>query len=149
LNIKISIYRKPTFTNTIIPYTSNHPTQHKFAAVRFLYSRLNTYQLQLAEFQQEENIIHNILHNNTFPILPQKSTPQIPPHPERKPTAQSWATFMFTGKETTFITKLFRHTNIKITYRTNNNLLHHLTLNPQPLDPFTCSGVYRLVPRLQ
>jgi hypothetical protein len=24
-NIKISIYRKPTFTDTIIPYTSNHP----------------------------------------------------------------------------------------------------------------------------
>jgi len=26
---KMSIYRKPTFTDRIIPYTSNHPTQHK------------------------------------------------------------------------------------------------------------------------
>ena len=25
-NLKTSIYRKPTFTDTIIPYTSNHPT---------------------------------------------------------------------------------------------------------------------------
>jgi hypothetical protein len=33
---KISIYRKPTFTDTIIPYTSDHRTQHKFAAIRFL-----------------------------------------------------------------------------------------------------------------
>jgi hypothetical protein len=24
-SIEISIYRKPTFTDTIIPYTSNHP----------------------------------------------------------------------------------------------------------------------------
>jgi hypothetical protein len=79
-NMKISVYRKPTVTDTIIPYTSNYPTQHKLAAVRFLYNRLNTYQLQPAEFQQEENIIHNILHNNSFPILPPKSTPQIPPH---------------------------------------------------------------------
>ena len=51
---------------------------------------------------------------------------------------------MYTVKETTFITKLFRRANIKITYSTNNNLLHHLTPNPQPLDPFTLSGVYRL-----
>jgi hypothetical protein len=40
---KISIYRKPTFTDTIIPYTSNHPTQRKFTAIRFLYNRLNMY----------------------------------------------------------------------------------------------------------
>jgi hypothetical protein len=68
-NIKISVHRKPTFTDTIIPYSSNHPTQHKYAAVSFLYNRLNTYQLQPAEYRQEENTIHNILHNNSFPIL--------------------------------------------------------------------------------
>jgi len=44
MNIKISVYRKPTFTDTIIPYISNHPTQHKYAAVRFLYNRLKAYQ---------------------------------------------------------------------------------------------------------
>jgi hypothetical protein len=32
---KMSIHRKPTFTDTIIPYRSNHPTQHKFDAIRF------------------------------------------------------------------------------------------------------------------
>ena len=143
-NIKISVFRKPTFTDTIIPYTSNHPTQHKFAAVRFLYNRLNSYQLQPAEYRREENTIHNILHNNSFPILPQKTIPKNPPHPQRNPATQSWAVFTYTGKETTYITKLFRHTNIKIAYRTNNNLLRHLTPNPQPLDPLTRSGVYRL-----
>jgi len=43
--VKTSIYRKPTFTHTIIPYTSNHPTQHKYATVKFLFNRLNTYDL--------------------------------------------------------------------------------------------------------
>jgi len=37
-NIKISIYRKPTFTDTIIPNTSNHPSKHKYAAVWFLHT---------------------------------------------------------------------------------------------------------------
>jgi len=31
---KMAIYRKPTFTDTIVPYSSNHPTHHKCAAVR-------------------------------------------------------------------------------------------------------------------
>jgi len=39
---KTSIYRKPTFMDTIIPYTSNHPAQHKHATVRFLFNRLDS-----------------------------------------------------------------------------------------------------------
>jgi len=26
-NMRIAIYRKPTFTDTVIPYSSSHPTQ--------------------------------------------------------------------------------------------------------------------------
>jgi hypothetical protein len=68
----ISIYRKHTFTNSIIPYTSSHPTQHRYTAVKFLYNRPNSYSLQEQEYKQELNVIHNILHNNSFPITPQK-----------------------------------------------------------------------------
>ena len=70
-----SIYRKPTFTHSIIPYTCKHPTQHKYAVVKFLYNRLNSYGLQEQEYKQELNVIHNILHNNSFPITPRKHIP--------------------------------------------------------------------------
>jgi hypothetical protein len=40
---EIAIYRKPTTTDAIIPFDSNHPPQHKMAGVRFLFNRLNTY----------------------------------------------------------------------------------------------------------
>ena len=57
-NLKTSIYRKCTFTDTIIPYTSNHPTQHKYMAVKFLLNRLNCY----------HNMIRNLLmHKNPVP----------------------------------------------------------------------------------
>jgi len=46
LKVNISIFRKPTFTDTLIPYTSNHPIQQKYAAIRFLYNRLNSYHLR-------------------------------------------------------------------------------------------------------
>jgi len=48
-----SIYRKPTFTDSIIPYTSNHTAQHKYAAVRFLFNRLDSYNLDQEEYLQE------------------------------------------------------------------------------------------------
>ena len=51
---KTSIYRKPTFTDTIMPYMSNRPTRHKYAAVKFLYDRLNAYDLLADEYQQRK-----------------------------------------------------------------------------------------------
>jgi hypothetical protein len=63
------IYRKPTFTDTVISYTSNHPIQHKYAVIRFQYNRLNSFDLQNMEHQHEENIIHNI-----FATTPSPST---------------------------------------------------------------------------
>ena len=99
INIKISIYRKPTFTNTLIPYTSNHPRQHKCAAIRFLYNRLNSYQLHDEEYQQEENIIHNILYNNSFPLLPQKFITLHRNQLQNPPTNRyRWATSTYVGK---------------------------------------------------
>jgi hypothetical protein len=41
-NLKIFIYRKPTFIDTLIPYTSNHPITHKYAAIRYLHNRLKS-----------------------------------------------------------------------------------------------------------
>jgi len=63
-----SIYRKLTFTDTIIPYSSNQPAQHKYAAIRFLYNRLDTYHLHKNENKEEIDTIHDIMLNNGFPI---------------------------------------------------------------------------------
>jgi len=38
--IEIYIFRKPTTTDTTINYTSNHPTEHKMAAYRYLIYRI-------------------------------------------------------------------------------------------------------------
>jgi hypothetical protein len=44
-SLSIDIFRKPTYTDSIIPIDSCHPTEHKYAAIRFLMNRLNNYQL--------------------------------------------------------------------------------------------------------
>ena len=115
-NIKISIYRKLTFTDTLKSYTSNHPMQHKYAAIRFLHNRLNSYQLH-DEYQHEENINHNIFYNNSFPLHPQKPTTlnrnQLQNPPSNKYT---WATFTYVGTEIVYITNIFKHSNVKTAF---------------------------------
>jgi len=79
---KISIYRKTTFTDTIIPYTCNYPAQHKYVAIRFLYNRMNTYKLHEDEYKTEEHTIQNTMYNNAFPIQPHKPPTPKPPTSE-------------------------------------------------------------------
>jgi len=79
--VNTGVFRKPTFTDTIIPHTANHPTQCKYAAIRFLYNTLNSYQLQETEYQREENIIQNILDKNSFPLPPRQPKTQVDHEP--------------------------------------------------------------------
>jgi hypothetical protein len=51
-----------------------------FAAVRFLYKRLNTYDLLTKDYKQEEQIIHNILRILLCPHRVQKFYSEMHPH---------------------------------------------------------------------
>ena len=140
-NTETFIQRKHTFSDTIVPYTSNHPTQHKYAVIKFLYNRLNTCLLPKKGYQQEENIIHNILYNNSFPIQPQKAPSLNPNQQQISPTHKHrWATFTSVGKETTYIT----HIQALIAYHTNNKIQNHLIYKNRNPDKFSLSGVHKL-----
>ena len=54
----------PTYTDTIIPDDSCHPKEHKLAAIRYFYNRMNTYQLSSENLQKGNNTIQQILHKN-------------------------------------------------------------------------------------
>jgi hypothetical protein len=68
------------------------------------------------------------------------STPQSPEDQKLK-----WAKFTYTGKKTRIITKLFRHTQVKVAFTTNNNLITRLQHNrTDDKNKYTKSGVYKL-----
>ena len=143
--METSIYRKPTFTDTIIPYTSNHPTQHKYTAVKFLYNRLNSYYLHKKKYQQVVNISHNILHNNFFPIRPLNPPIFMPKQQRDLPTPKHrWATFTYISKETAYVTNIFRRSDLRIAYCTNNTIHNHLIHKDWISDKFSLSGVYKI-----
>jgi hypothetical protein len=65
-NSQFIMYRKPTTTDTIIPYDSCHPTEHKLSALRYLRNRKATYLLTPDSKQKETAIINHILQNNKY-----------------------------------------------------------------------------------
>jgi hypothetical protein len=52
--------------------------------------------------------------------------------------------FTYTGQETTYITKLFKHTNLKFAYRTNNSIELNLKPKAQTTNKHLTSGIYKL-----
>ena len=55
-----------------------------------------------------------------------------------------WPTFTYIGEETSFITNLFKKTNINIAYRTNNTIRRKLMHKQQRTEVHSQSGVYKL-----
>jgi len=91
------------------------------------------------------NMIHNILCNNSFPVKPQNPFSLTPKQHQTLPTPKHrWATFTYVGKETTYITNIFRHSDLRIAYRTNNTIHNHLIHKNQSRNKFCSSGVYKL-----
>ena len=64
---QIDIYRKPTTTDTITHYHSNHPLEHKTAAFRFLINRIQLLPLNPQQKQIEWTNILHIAEANGYP----------------------------------------------------------------------------------
>ena len=79
---------------------------------------------------REYNTIRHILQNNKcHPTILDKTLTSFNAKQhtqqdtrEEKQKQYKWATFTYVGKQTTFISKLFKNTNIKIAYRTQTPL---------------------------
>jgi hypothetical protein len=138
-----NIYRKPATTDLIIPHDSCHPTKHKLAAIRYMTNRKKTCPVSTEEKHNETRIINTILHNNGY-------TAEILSHNKKKPTntapdaTPKWATITYVGKETRAITKLFKNTNLRIAYKTNNTTQKHQQLKNIDPDKYSHSGIYEI-----
>jgi len=118
----------------------------KRAVIRYYRNRLETYQLTPKNKEKEKEIIEQILANNKYDPHLLTIEPKKKKHDHiTQPQKQRWAKFMYVGKETRFITKLFKHTNVKVTFSTNNTISRHLTCEqktPQPI--YDKCGVFQL-----
>jgi len=66
--LEFKIYRKETFTDTIIPSCSNHPTNIKLSVFHSLIDRLLKIPLSPANFEKELHVIKTIAKNNGYTL---------------------------------------------------------------------------------
>ena len=86
-----------------------------------------------------------IIHNNKYDISILSRVHNNKIKQEQDNRQKRWAKFTYAGSETRHITKLFRNTNIKVTYTTNNNLGKLLdTHKTQKQNKYDMNGVYQL-----
>jgi hypothetical protein len=57
---------------------------------------------------------------------------------------QKWVTFTYIGSQTRTITKLFKNTDLRIAYRTNNRIQNYLQSKNRDPDKYNHSGIYEL-----
>jgi cellobiose phosphorylase len=104
--LSTDIYRKPTFTDVIIR-DSCHSKEHKMAAIRYLYNRMNSYQLSSDNMQKENNTIIQILTSNKCDasILETMNNRKVKTKYEGE---RKWVKFTYVGKQTRIITRFLR-----------------------------------------
>ena len=84
------------------------------------------------------------MYNNSFLIQTRRPYHPKPQKQRHTTPTHKWATFTYIGKETMYITNLFRHTNINVAFRTNNTIYNRLSPTHHTTDKYTQSGDYKL-----
>ena len=145
----ISIYRKPTSTDTTIQLSSNHPYEHKIVAFRYYIHRMITLSITEKSKQEECEIILTIAKNNGYSVntinnpktklIAKKQKHQQ--YPKMIPRNKNWVTFTFFSPIIRHITNLVKHSNPNIAFRATNTIQQQLTEKPTNKDP---SGIYKL-----
>ena len=140
--LSFEIYRKPRATDIIIPTDSCHPREHKTAAIRYCCNRMKTYKLKSESTQKERDNIRKILVNNKYDASVLKKFNKEK-RQRQNSQKQMWAKSAYVGKETRFITKLFKSTNVKIAFTTDSTIGKRLTIKREiPQSKYDRSGVY-------
>jgi hypothetical protein len=147
--LTLNIYRKPTTTDTTIHCNSNHPTEHKTAAYRFLLNRAHQLPLTQDQREKELNTIYQIAKNNgynkeTVENIQARITNKG--HNNKTATAhKKWVTFEYHSPLIRKVTNIFKNTNLSIAYRASNTIQKLLQIHQHnQQDTFTSSGIYSL-----
>jgi hypothetical protein len=86
--------------------------------------------------------------NNRFLVhahnAPTPRQPNMTPNQRTPMTTQKWAPFTYIVRETTFITNLFKKTDLRITLCANNSLQKLVMPKPETLDKYNRFGAYKL-----
>ena len=148
-HMDISIYRKPTCSDTTIQFSCNHPHEHKIAALRYYIHGMITLPVTGKSKQEEWKTILTIAKNNGYPVNTLNNLKIKPIVKKRKhqqnpitiPHNKKWVTFTYFSPIIRRITNLFKYSNLNIAFRANDIMQQQLSEKPTNKNP---SGMYKL-----
>jgi len=106
---------------------------------------MNTYNLSTADMQKEKDTIQQILVNNNYDPSILEEIKNKKHHQKHDIERTKWAKFTYTGRETKFITKIFKNSNIRIALSANNTIEKLLTTKQEHVkSKYDKSGAYEL-----
>jgi hypothetical protein len=114
---------------------SCHPVEHIITGINYLINRITSYPITKCNIITIDFLlkINGYQYPNTKKLIRHK---QLSKQEDNNIKPKKWAVFTYTGKDTRFITKLFKEFNINISYRTRNtigNILANKRPNNNPL----------------
>jgi hypothetical protein len=148
-NIDLDIYRKPTYMDITIHFSSNHPYDHKIAAFKYYINRMITVPITKQVAKQEWNKIIIMARNNGFPEqiihkLRSKLITKRDQPPQTQPMQQHmkrWIAFTCYGPLVLKVTNLFKRTDLQIAFRPTNTIHQQRS---QKTSNTNTSGIYQL-----
>jgi len=106
---------------------------------------MKTYKLTPEGRQKERGNIRQILLNNNKYDASSLKKPNKEKEQKQNNQIKKWAKFTYMGKETRFITKFFKDTNVKVAFTTDNTIEKCLALKQEaPQNKYDRSGVHQL-----
>jgi hypothetical protein len=97
--------------------STGDPREHKTAAIRYYCNKMKTYDLTPESILKARDNIRQTLLNNKYSHSSLEKFNRVK-RTEQNNQRKKWAKLTYTGKETRFITNLFKNTNIK--HKTRN-----------------------------
>jgi hypothetical protein len=151
--IDMGIYRKPTYTDVVIPHSSNHPASHKSAAFHYMLDRPKRLPLTDQEKQKEMAVIKTIATNNgyTFHDIEKAYKKQKRENNNNMTTlnriiqpqtkdGKVWVKFTHFDERIRILTNIFRNSNVRVAFSVNNTVKKKCN-NTSIVDKYSKSGV--------
>ena len=152
--LNFSIFRKPSYTDHVIPFNSNHHISHKLSAFHSLINRLVTIPLCKENYNKELHIIKLIASNNGYPtslidkLLSRKrrnlAINKIFHSPSDNGDSPKWFKLTFVNRLSQIIANHFPKNTLRPSFKTSLNLSKLFCNGKDKHEQLSKAGIYRL-----
>ena len=146
--ISTSVFRKKTYTDQYLQFSSHHPLAHKRSVVRTLFSRASSLSSSLVQRSLEEKHIFNALRTNGYHknLIQRRSTSQRSETEETMEKPAARVTLPYVQGVSEAIRRVLKDLDITTSFRPMTSLRKVLSHPKDPLPPSTRSGVIYQIP---